>query len=250
VTTPGAEDVLGRLAAALAAAPGRRVAVAVDGPDAAGKTTLADRLAEVLPVPAVRASSDGFAAPPAVRHRRGRLSPEGCYRDGSDLTSLTQRLLVPFLAGAPTVVTSVRDARRDDTTVVEVDVLERAVLVVDGVFLLRPELRGHWTLSVHLHVSAAESLRRGVARDAALMGSADAVEQRYRRRYLPAQDLYRAECDPLAVADVVLDMSDPAGPAVLAWRCRQPARRRREGDGRAGPGALDRGEDERPPSWQ
>ncbi len=125
---------------------------------------------------------------------------------------------MPFFAGAPTVVTSVRDARSDDTAVVTVDVPERAVLVVDGVFLLRPELRAHWAVRVHLHVTPEESTRRGVARDAALSGSADAAEERYIRRYLPAQELYSTECDPEALADVVLDMTDPGRPSVLAWR--------------------------------
>lgn len=210
--------MLGRLAAAVAGAPGQRVTVAVDGPDAAGKTTLAHRLAEAVPVPVVRASVDGFAATPAVRHRQGRLSPEGCYLDGTDLPSLVQRLLVPFGSGARTVVTSVRDARTDDTTVVSADMPERAVLVVDGVFLLRPSLRPHWTLAVHLHVTPEESLRRGVERDADLMGSATSAEECYRRRYLPAQELYRAECRPERQADVVLDMADPARPSVVAWR--------------------------------
>jgi DNA-binding beta-propeller fold protein YncE len=81
----------------------------------------------------------------------------------------------------------------------------RAVLVVDGVFLLRPELAPLWTLSVYLRVSPEESLRRALVRDVALMGSADEVRRRYRDRYLPGQALYRAEADPEAFADVVLD---------------------------------------------
>jgi uridine kinase len=45
------------------------------------------------------------------------------------------------------------------------------VLVFDGVFLLREELRPYWTLSVFLNVSPDESLRRGINRDAQLFGS-------------------------------------------------------------------------------
>ncbi len=43
-------------------------------------------------------------------------------------------------------------------------------LIVDGVFLLSPELRSVWALSVYLHVSGDESLRRGWERDGALIG--------------------------------------------------------------------------------
>ena len=97
------------------------------------------------------------------------------------------------------------------------------MVVVDGVFLLRRDLRSLWDLSVHLHVPEEETLRRVVLRDAVRMGSAAEVERRYRARYLPAQSLYRQEADPLAAADVVVDNTDPAAPLVLSgqWMSRR-----------------------------
>ncbi|MCW3813906.1 hypothetical protein ONA91_05480 [Micromonospora sp. DR5-3] len=92
-----------------------------------------------------------------------------------------------------------------------------AVLLFDGVFLLRPELREHWDVTVYLHVDPEETLRRALTRDVALFGSADVVRQRYRERYLPGQELYRAEARPAQRADVVLDMADPHHPAVVRW---------------------------------
>ena len=63
-----------------ASGSGRRAVVAVDGVDASGKTTLADRLAEAVAPrpPVVRASIGDFHRPRAERYRRGRDSPEGC----------------------------------------------------------------------------------------------------------------------------------------------------------------------------
>jgi uridine kinase len=49
------------------------------------------------------------------------------------------------------------------------------------------------------------------------MGGPDGVRERYRRRYLPAQDLYRADAAPEASADVVIDNTDPARPHVVKW---------------------------------
>lgn len=77
-----------------------------------------------------------------------------------------------------------------------VEVSERSVLIVDGVFLLRPQLAGSWTLSVHLRVSAQEVLRRALRRDVQLMGSEFEVRRRYEERYLPGQALYRAGARP------------------------------------------------------
>ena len=95
-----------------------------------------------------------------------------------------------------------------------------AVLVFDGVFLHRPELRDRWQLSVHLHVPGAVSLRRAMARDVTRFGGVGEVERRYRSRYLPGQALYRPEADPLRHADVVVDNSDPSNPELLSVRLR------------------------------
>lgn len=159
-------------------------------------------------------SVDDWHLPRAVRIRRGDESPEGCYHDSFDVEALVRDLLQPFAAGAPRVRTACFDHRADSPVDVRTDAGPQAVLVVEGVFLLRPELRPHWDLAVHLHVSDDVVLRRAVARDCDLLGGEDAVVRRYERRYLPAQALYRQEADPLATADVVVDTTDPARPVL------------------------------------
>jgi uridine kinase len=191
--------------------------VAIDGPDAAGKTTFADRLARAVSVPICRASIDGFHAPRDVRRRRGALSPEGYYRDCFDYPAFGDRLLRPFLAGAAAVDTRIRDLSTDSEDVESVDVPPACILVVDGVFLLRPELRSEWTMSVHLHASDDVILERALVRDVRLFGSEAAVVERYRSRYLPGQSTYRREARPLETADVVVLNDDPQRPEVLRW---------------------------------
>lgn len=209
--------VLGRLAAlVLATGPRRRVLVAVDGVDASGKTTLADRLAALVAPqrPVVRATIDSFHRPRAERYRRGRDSPEGCYCDSFDVEALGSRLLQPFARG-DAFVPAVFDHARD----VPVDVSPKqappdGVLLVDGVFLQRPELAGSWDLAIHLRVPDEEVLRRAVVRDG---GRPAEVEALYRSRYLPAQRLYEAQSKPEESADVVLENSDVREPVVLRW---------------------------------
>ncbi len=56
--------------------------VAIDGIDAAGKTTMADELTELLEqagVPVLRASIDGCHHPAAVRHLRSAERPAQSY---------------------------------------------------------------------------------------------------------------------------------------------------------------------------
>lgn len=194
-----------------------RATVAFDGPDAAGKTWLADQVAAEMSVPCCRASIDGFHAPATVRRERGDLSAEGYYRDSFDYQALTRRLLAPFRDGATEVETSVFDHRRDQRDS-EIALLEpRGALLVDGVFLLRPELRDQWTLAIYLHVSEQVTLTRARQRDLASFGSEDAIVARYERRYLPGQALYRAEANPQQAAHIVIDNDDLTSPKILKW---------------------------------
>lgn len=71
---------------------------------------------------------------------------------------------------------------------------------------------------LYLHVPEHVTLVRGLARDVPGLGTAQDVRELYRQRYLPGQALYRAEADPVARADVVLDTSDAVSPSVVRWR--------------------------------
>ncbi len=195
-----------------------RVLVAFDGPDASGKTMLAHHLADVLTRPTLRASIDGFHHPQSVRMVRGMDSPHGYYYDSFDHAALEEHLLKPFARGDPTVRTRVFDLPSDSPVDSEpVLVPQYCTLLLDGVFLLRPELRHWWNLSIYLHVPEEVTLHRAKARDAVVFGSPEAVEARYRARYFPGQALYREEAKPQHAAHIVLDNSDHKAPVVLKW---------------------------------
>lgn len=216
-------ELLDRLARMACARPvGHTVRVAIDGPDAAGKTTLADDLAEAVRAsgrPALRVSIDDFHRPRHERYRRGPLSPEGYLRDCFDFPALRRLVLHPLGQGGDgRFRPALRDLRTEEVHAGPAQAAPPgSVLLVDGVFLLSAELAGCWELSIHLDVSPAETLRRALVRDVELFGSADAVRERYLRRYLPGQQLYRDAVDPARIADVVLGYDDPEAPVVLKW---------------------------------
>ncbi len=194
------------------------VRVAVDGPDAAGKTTLADELASAvgnLGRPVIRASIDSFHQPREIRYRR-EDSPEGCYHDTFDYDALRKELLEPLGPdGDRTYCQAIFDYQTDQALARTHDrAPDNAILLLDGVFLLRPELIDIWDLRIYVSVTPEETLRRALERDAVLFGSREEVERRYRSRYLPAQQLYHADARPLDNADIVVDNDDPARPAA------------------------------------
>jgi uridine kinase len=184
--------------------------VAVDGIDAAGKTTLADELAATLAArgrPVIRASIDGFHRPRAERYRRGADSPEGYYRDAFDYQALREALLIPLGPGGDRRYRRAVFDRRADRPLDEPAHIAptNAVLLCDGVFLLRPVLVAAWDYRIFVAVPFAVALERALRRDLALFGSAEAVRKRYLRRYLPGQRLYLDEAAPERRAEVVVD---------------------------------------------
>ena len=141
-----------------------------------------------------------------------------------DYQRLRAECLLPFLRGEAALRTAAYEHRGDaGETIDAVAVPDTAVLVVDGVFLLLPELRELWTLSVYLRVSAEETLRRAHHRDLDLFGSAEEVEGRYLGRYLPGQALYRQQSDPEVLAHILVDNEQADAPRVERWTaCSRP----------------------------
>jgi uridine kinase len=195
------------------------VRVAVDGVDAAGKTVLAGELCDVLRTrgrPVVHVSIDGFHRPRAERLRRGAESPEGYYLDSFDHEAVLERLLRPLGPGGSRRFRRAAFDFRADATVDAPweEAPADALLVVDGVFLQRPELDAHWDYRVFVAASFETTVARATARDRPFLGEEEAVRQRYARRYVPGQRLYLEACRPEARADAVVGNDDPARPTV------------------------------------
>lgn len=174
-------EVAGAIRAAM---PLGRVIVAVDG--GGGTGAFADDLAEVFReagVEAFRASIADFHFPRERRLRFGPETPEDYYRSSFDYVTLRRVLLDPFrFAGSAGFQTAAFDEARDAPVESRWETAGAdAVLIVDGEFLLRPELRGDWSASVLL-VNA------------------------------PEWELYERDARPREVADILVDDADPAHP--------------------------------------
>ena len=104
-----------------------------------------------------------------------------------------------------------------------------AVLLLDGVFLLRPELIGRWDLSIFVSAAFEQTLDRARTRDLARLGSAAEVERRFRTRYIPAQKLYFATARPADHADIIVHNDEPRRPLGKSDRADPSSRTRRPG---------------------
>ena len=229
------EDTLARLAGAIdAAVSDGPLRVAIDGVGASGKTALADELARRLEASGrtvIRASIDGFHRPRADRHARGSMSPEGYLDDSFDYDALRSCLLIPLGPGGDMRYrTAVFDFRTESTLEPETRIAPPdAVLLFDGVFVLRNELRPYWDFSIFVDSGFDVTMARALERDLPLFGSEAVVRERYEQRYIPGEKLYLERHRPRDHADAVVRNDEPAN-ATLEWNPgRRQAARKREG---------------------
>ena len=210
-------DLLQSLAAKILALPAVHILrVGIDGVDGAGKTVFAGELARALAAsgrPLITASVDGFHNPRAVRYRLGKDSPEGFFRDSYDYPALKAALLDPLSPGGTgRYRTAIFDHRANSPIEVpEARAEPGSILIMEGIFLHRPELRDYWDFSVFLEVDFATSIPRGAQRGE---GSPDPHASE-NRRYVEGQRLYFQECNPKAHATVMVNNERLEEPFVV-----------------------------------
>ena len=194
------EELADRLATT---APGEWVRVAVDGPEAAAPSSLADALVAPLRERGrhvLRVSARDFLRPASLRYELGRRNPDSFYENWLDTGGLLREVLAPLdTGGTGKVLPTLWDTTRDRATRARyVDVPPGAVLLVDGTLLL-----GRWLpfeVTIHLTLTPAALTRR---------------TPEERAWTLPAYERYEQEAAPLHTADIVIKVDDPRHPALI-----------------------------------
>lgn len=196
----------------------QRVLIAIDGIGGSGKSVFAERLARRFARRhVVLLHADDFFQPAAVRHRRGRTSAEGFWLDAYNHDALVSWALEPlgrdgdgsYCASSydPVGDRVVRPApRRAD---------HDALVIVEGTFLLRDEIAGHWDFSIFLDVPFSEGARRMAQRAVVEQCTAPPPTPVLTDRYDGAQRLYFGRCMPWTRATLVVDSTDPGAPRAI-----------------------------------
>jgi uridine kinase len=200
--------------------------VAVTGVDGAGKTHFADGLAQVLRQmgqAVLLAHVDDFHNPRAMRYSRGRRSPEGFYRDTTNLAGLRAAFLDPLAPGGDRLVHTRIFDHAQDCAVDEppVAVASGTIMILEGIFLIRPDLATSFDLTLFLDAPFAQTFRRMAQRDGSDPDPMSPANARYRL----GQEMWLAEMRPHNLADIVVDNSDYTSPRLMRdWPHKPPAR--------------------------
>jgi len=197
--------------------------VAIDGITAAGKSTLADELGEVLGPrgrQVIRLRMDDFHNARGQRYRRGRRSARGYYEDAYAFEALARDVLEPLGEGGDRRYRRrLRDLHTDEEIEDAWEVADDdAILLVDGTFLQRPEVVALWDARIFVATSFAVARQRAIVRDAELFGGAEATARIYGERYHAACRRYLQAVDPESRTTYVVGNDDPAGPRLIRNR--------------------------------
>jgi len=193
--------------------------VGIDGVDASGKTMLADELVAPLQNRGrsiIRLSADSFHHPPEIRYRQGRLSPEGYYEDSFNYDAIILNILKPLgPAGNLKYRTPLIGTNSDSDSSALLNMAEQgAILLFDGIFLHRPEIRQYWDFSVFVQASFDVIIKRAEKRDLALFKTAAQVRETYKQRYIPGEKIYLKTERPSQRASVIWKNDEIENPVL------------------------------------
>jgi len=197
------------------------VLVCIDGVDGSGKTCFANSLKNEIQSThrnIVLCSVDNFHHPKLRRYQKGKDSPIGFYKDSYNYSQLISNVLLPFTRGEGYYKDSILNVDRNVPTNANPKmVLKNSILIVEGIFLQRPELEGYWDLKIFLEIDFKLALNRNIYRALDNEASTDieGLISRYKKRYMPGQKLYFKEAQPKKNADIVIDNSDYNNPRLL-----------------------------------
>ena len=171
-----------------------RVFAGIDGAGGAGKSTLADGVRDALLGDASIIRCDDFYRP-LVDAKYASLTPEEAYENYFDWHRLRDGALMPLRSGKPA-----RYQRYDwslDQLAEWIETEPREIVLVEGVYATRPELRRLLDLAIFVETPRAERMRRMRARGQ--------DSDSWIARWMVAEDWYLKNIDPASAADLVLD---------------------------------------------
>lgn len=189
--------------------------VAIDGVDGAGKSTFAKKLTtfvENLGRPVIHSTVDGFHNPRDIRFKNGK-GPESFYYDSYNYSRLKEVLLDPLSPkGNLNYIPEIFNVDKNESVAAVTKLASGSeVLIFDGIFLHRPELRDYWDYSISLDVTFENSIPRGAQRG----GSSPEILAPSNERYIGGQKIYLSECRPQARASMLIVFNNLDSPKII-----------------------------------
>jgi len=139
---------------------------------------------------------DSYLQPMTKRYQRGRESAEGYYYDSFNYPLLIQNVLEPLSPGGNLQIRkSVTNLSADSTSEEPLETVNKdAILLLDGVFLMRKELLNYWDVKIYVDISFEIALERALERDLNKFESISKLKRMHELRYFSGQRIYFEFC--------------------------------------------------------
>lgn len=182
--------------------------VGIDGLGGAGKSTLVDSLKSELQNESYNSyilHIDDFIHPKSIRYNDSKEEWYCYYNLQWRYDYLIKEILDPIKRGEKIDKEIEFYDKENDTYVKKhIYIPLNSILLLEGVFLQRKEIKDYLDFVIYLDVPQEIRLDRVLKRDI-YIGSADDIKDKYNRRYFPAEDRYILEYSPALNADLVLE---------------------------------------------
>ncbi|MCH5349064.1 MAG: uridine kinase [Oscillospiraceae bacterium] len=180
--------------------------VGIDGLGGAGKSTVSEKICSEIEqnnVHTILLHIDDFINVKAVRYNSAY--PEWqCYYDLQWRYDYFNKIINQFENKINnSIEIELYDKDNDCYFTKKYDVIEKTVIVVEGIFLQRKELQGNFDYMIYIDVPEDVRMTRVLKRDT-YIGNEQQIIDKYENRYFPAERKYFNEYHPERSADFVI----------------------------------------------
>lgn len=189
--------------------PHHTLIVGMDGLGGAGKSTLSESLYQLLSEEhynIVVLHIDDFIHPRAIRYEQGYAAWECYYYRQWRYDYLIEEIIKPIRLDNPLrKEIELYDKEHDIYRLHRIDIPVGSIVIIEGVFLQREELKGVFDDMIYIDVPEEIRWNRVLARDG-YIGDSHQIQEKYEHRYFPAEHYYLKNCAPKENADYVIEV--------------------------------------------
>lgn len=187
--------------------PSRTLIVGIDGLGGAGKSTISEELYKHLSEENYNVTLlhiDDFIHPRAVRYNDNYAEWECYYNLQWRYDYLMNEIITP-LKNSVDFKASIELYDKDNDTYIlsETSVPVGNIVIIEGVFLQRQELKGVFDYMIYIDIPEEIRLDRVLERDG-YIGDKQQIKAKYDNRYFPAEHHYIEICSPSTSADYII----------------------------------------------
>jgi len=196
------------------------IKIGIDGVTASGKSTFSTKLKSSLEATgrAVRIISlDHFHNVREIRYREGRSSPEGYFRNAYNIEGIIKNVLEPLMDNEVfKYKEKIHDVESDKVLNSPWNTIGlETIILVEGSFSLRKELRSYFDCKIYLDVDLKTSENRGSLRDASLFGTEKEARRLIKERYHEAHKIHLQENEPSKHCNFLINNENPEHPKIF-----------------------------------